>query len=139
MSDETIDRRLTINLGVHEKGNDIMKAMTQTVSTAEPAHWKSTTVKTTLCELIEAINEELQPGEEHLVSTIVLHLLDTGNIKFLGDPEEIKRVVEESTVVEKNECYPEMVTELFDKSPTKGNCHLTFGTESFLSSSLACP
>ena len=139
MSDETIDRRLTINPGVHEKGSDIMEAMTQTISTAKPAHWKSTIIKTTLCELIEAINEELQPGEEHLVSTIVLHLLDTGKIKFTGDPEEIKRAIEESTGVEKNECYPEIVTEVFDKSSVKENCHLTFENEAFLSPSLAGP
>jgi len=35
-------------------------------------------LKTTLYELIEAVNEEIKPGEEHWVSLIVDHMLFSG-------------------------------------------------------------
>ncbi len=79
-----------------------MQAMAQSISTVASTYWESTTTKTTLYELIEAISEELQPGEEHLVSTIVLHLFDTRRIKFLGNPEEIRKAIEEWKVDEKH-------------------------------------
>lgn len=40
-------------------------------------------IRTTLYELIEAIGEEVPPGEERLVVDIVLHMLITGQIKFI--------------------------------------------------------
>lgn len=41
------------------------------------------TVRTTLYELIQAINEQLPPEEDGLVPGIVLHMLATGQIKFI--------------------------------------------------------
>jgi hypothetical protein len=41
------------------------------------------TMRTTLYELIEAINEQVQPEEDRLVAGIVLHMLATGQIKFI--------------------------------------------------------
>jgi hypothetical protein len=40
-------------------------------------------MRTTLYELIEAINEQVQPEEDRLVAGIVLHMLATGQIKFI--------------------------------------------------------
>jgi hypothetical protein len=40
------------------------------------------TVRTTLYELIEAINEQVPPEEDGLVPGIVLHMLVTGQVKF---------------------------------------------------------
>jgi len=39
-------------------------------------------VRTTLYELIDAINEQVQPGEDGLVAAVVLHLFASGQIKF---------------------------------------------------------
>ncbi len=59
-----------------------MQAMAQTFQTVEPAHSGLTTVKSTLYELIEAISEEVQPGEDRFVAEAVLDLIDTGQITF---------------------------------------------------------
>jgi hypothetical protein len=50
-------------------------------SQSEPAP-----IVTTLGELIEAINEEVEPEEDYLVSKAVSHLIDAGQIRFL-DPK----------------------------------------------------
>ena len=51
---------------------------------------RSTTIKTTLYDLMTAISEEVQPGEERLITETVLHLLDTGHIKFNPALERFK-------------------------------------------------
>ena len=47
-------------------------------------------VVTTLSELIEAINEELEPEEDYLVSKTVLHLINAGRIRFLNPKGELE-------------------------------------------------
>jgi hypothetical protein len=44
-------------------------------------------VKTTLYDLIEAINSEVSPEEEALVIATVMALLKSGRVRFLSDPE----------------------------------------------------
>lgn len=83
-----------------------MQAMAQSISTVASTYWESTTTKTTLYELIEAISEELLPGEDRLVTEVVLHLLNTEKIKFLGDLGKIRKVIEESNDAEKSEYNP---------------------------------
>ena len=61
-----------------------MEAIAQSFSAAEPEHSGSTTIETTLYELIGAINEQVQPGEDRLVVETVLDLIDTGQITFPG-------------------------------------------------------
>ena len=61
-----------------------MEAIVQTFDTIEPVQPKLTAVKTTLYELIGAINDAVQPGEDRLVVETVLDLLETGQVKFLG-------------------------------------------------------
>jgi hypothetical protein len=48
------------------------------------------TIPTTLRELIEAIEKEVEPKEDHLVGEVVLHLLDTGRIRFLNPRGELE-------------------------------------------------
>jgi len=57
-----------------------MEATAQSFCAAEPEYSGSTTIETTLYELIEAINEQVQPGEDRLVVETVLDLIDTGQI-----------------------------------------------------------
>jgi hypothetical protein len=45
------------------------------------------TTETTLYELIEAITEELDPAEDRLVPKILLHLVLSGQIRFLSSIE----------------------------------------------------
>jgi hypothetical protein len=41
---------------------------------------------TTLYDLIAALHESIEPGEEDLVTTAVVHLLNAGHVKFLDRP-----------------------------------------------------
>ena len=61
-----------------------MEAMAQSFDTVEQAPPVLTTVETTLYDLIEAIGDQVQPGEDRLVVEAVLDLIDTGQVKFPG-------------------------------------------------------
>jgi hypothetical protein len=55
-----------------------MKALAHTLTVAGSEFQKTTTVKTTLYDLIDAISSEIHPGEENLISATVFHLLSFG-------------------------------------------------------------
>jgi hypothetical protein len=59
-------------------------------SRLEPAQSDLAIISTTLGELIEAIDEVVEPDEDHLVTEVVLHLLDTGRIRFLNPKGELE-------------------------------------------------
>ena len=44
-------------------------------------------IRTTLYDLIAAINVKADPEDEHLVVATVVYLLDTGQVTFLGKVE----------------------------------------------------
>ena len=44
-------------------------------------------VRTTLYDLVAAIGEEVQSGEEHLIAWTVAHLIKTGQMKFIRYPK----------------------------------------------------
>jgi predicted DNA-binding protein len=60
-----------------------MQLMDGVFSPAERIHLELSTTKTTLYELIDAINAEVQPGEDQLVAEVVLHLIETGQAQLL--------------------------------------------------------
>ena len=41
-------------------------------------------IETTLYDLIGAISEDIEPGEDHLLAQTVRHLIDTGRLKFIN-------------------------------------------------------
>lgn len=47
-----------------------------------------TSIKTTLYDLIVAIQDAVEPGEETLVVSTVVHLLCSGQATFLGDTSD---------------------------------------------------
>jgi hypothetical protein len=49
-------------------------------------------VETTLYDLIAALNEEVESGEEELVTAAVVHLLNSGRALFSRDRRVIKVV-----------------------------------------------
>jgi hypothetical protein len=51
-----------------------------------------TTLETTLYDLIVVIREEIGPDEEHLVTPIIVHLLNSGRVKFVDGLQQ-RRVV----------------------------------------------
>jgi hypothetical protein len=48
------------------------------------------TIYTTLYDLIEAIHDEVPAAEENVVTSVVTHLLDSGRIRFIGNPDSLK-------------------------------------------------
>jgi len=63
-----------------------MESMKRSVRSVEPAYARPIIIKTTLYELIRAIGEEVQPGEDRLVAAVVLCLFETGKVNFIGEP-----------------------------------------------------
>lgn len=59
-----------------------MQSMAQTLRMEEAAYPKFTTTKTTLYELIEAINEEVEPAEKRQVPEILSDLFDRQLIRL---------------------------------------------------------
>jgi len=55
-----------------------MQQMVQRFSISGSASSETAGLTTTLYELIEAVNEEIKPGEEHWVHLIVDHMLCSG-------------------------------------------------------------
>lgn len=52
--------------------------------------WRSGIVKTSLYELVEALNAVVDTEEEDLVVPMVIHLLQTGRAKFIGTTEPLE-------------------------------------------------
>ena len=50
---------------------------------------ETTNIVTSLYDLIEAISEEITAGEDGAIAQTVMHLVDTGRLKFISIPKEI--------------------------------------------------
>ena len=61
-----------------------MEAIAHDLNMEETIHPELSIIQTTFYELIAAINNEVEPEENWLVTEIVLDLIDTGKIKFPG-------------------------------------------------------
>lgn len=62
-----------------------MQLATKNFSPFKIEYSQSTVVKTTLYELIDAISDDLLPGEEKLVGEVVVNMFNTGKIKFTNN------------------------------------------------------
>lgn len=65
-----------------------MHAVADDVTALEREDAPGTVVYTTLYDLIAAINEAIEPGEEGWVTPVVTHLLRAGHAHFLRDVDE---------------------------------------------------
>lgn len=65
-------------------------AVTPMMPKSTRIHQKSTTITTSLYDLVAAISAEAGPNEDDLVTATVVHLLQSGRVKFLGDHEALK-------------------------------------------------
>jgi hypothetical protein len=61
-----------------------MQHTAQALPKTAPEHQRAPLV-TTAYELIKAIDEELQPGEEQLVAPIFMDLIASGEVKFISN------------------------------------------------------
>ena len=61
-------------------------------TTLEQPHSEVSTIHTTLYDLIEALSQEVGPGEDHLVTAALVHLINSGEVKFADDWRELRVV-----------------------------------------------
>ena len=61
-----------------------MQHAVQTLAEADMGDQRAP-LATTVYELIEAIDEELRPGEEKLVAPVFLDLIASGELKFISN------------------------------------------------------
>ena len=64
-----------------------MLAVAQNTPTVEVEASERTTITTTLFDLIVALNDQVKPGEEDVVTAAVVHLCQTGRLRFLRVPQ----------------------------------------------------
>ena len=69
-----------------------MSVGSQALTTARPSCSPSLPIRTTLYDLIVAINEVIGPDEEDLVPAVVAHLLRTYRVTGLGDLAGVQMV-----------------------------------------------
>lgn len=53
-------------------------------------HTAPNAIETTLYDLIAAISDEVEPDNDEMVVTTLVHLLNSGSVKFSGDPRNIE-------------------------------------------------
>jgi hypothetical protein len=68
-----------------------MQTAVRTVSRKTPPRQPSTTITTTLYDLLKAIHEEVPAGSQgdKLAAEVLVHLLDAGRIRFIGDAQRL--------------------------------------------------
>ena len=62
------------------------------VETVELEAPKTTPIITTLYDLIAALNEQVEPWEDDVVTAAVVHLCNEGRLRFLGMPKDCEVV-----------------------------------------------
>lgn len=62
--------------------------MSTTSAAPMDAPRSSSTVRTTLYDLIAAINAQADPEDEHAAVATILHMLDTGQITFVEELDD---------------------------------------------------
>jgi hypothetical protein len=62
-----------------------MEPTAQQFSAYESRNLSPHTIRTTLYKLVEAINEELEPGEDWMISATLVDLASTGRLRYLGE------------------------------------------------------
>lgn len=69
-----------------------MSTLATGIFTPAQSHADTGTIHTTLYDLIEAISAEVGPQEEHLVTATLVHLLNSGRVKFADDARQLRVV-----------------------------------------------
>lgn len=85
-----------------------MHAVTCDRMTPERAGATRTVVYTTLYDLIAAVDEAIEPGEEDCVVPVVTHLLRAGRAQFLNyvDTETLWAEPDTACLAEESRCVP---------------------------------
>lgn len=76
---------MTNKMPEHHLGTGLMQAILPMPS--QPVYPKHVSIQTTLFDLIYAMQAEVEPGEESLITHSIAHLLRSGRVTFCGDSE----------------------------------------------------
>ena len=74
------------------KAGNAMRTLSYAFPGVNSRHLKTTSIETTLYDLIEAISEEIKTGEDHLIAQTVFHLINSGRLKFIDIPKDFKSI-----------------------------------------------
>lgn len=66
------------------RGGIKMEMMALDFNSTRQPDTESAVIQTTLFDLIEAISEEVQPGEDRLIANTVVHILESCKARFLS-------------------------------------------------------
>ena len=69
-----------------------MNALAHVMDTAKPDPHEAAKRTSTLYDLIEAIGDEADPGEEELIVKAVQNLMRCGKIKWLSENRNLKQI-----------------------------------------------
>jgi hypothetical protein len=69
-----------------------MSTLATGVFTPVPSHTDTGIIHTTLYDLIEAISAEVGPQEDHLVTATLVHLINSGRVRFTDDERPLRVV-----------------------------------------------
>jgi hypothetical protein len=75
-----------------EKGEGEMNALAHVMDTMTPDLQETGTTTSSLYDLIEAISEEVRPGEDELIVEAVLNLMKSGQIKWVSRHRNLKPI-----------------------------------------------
>jgi hypothetical protein len=82
-------------IGCHNLDSErraLMSTPVASISTPVQPHPEVSSIHTTLYDLIEAISAEVAPGEDDLVTATLVHLINSGRLKFADDWRELQVV-----------------------------------------------
>jgi hypothetical protein len=75
-----------------KRGEGTMKTLIERLADRGQDHQASSTIETTLYDLIAAISAEVGPHDDDLVTATVVHLVNSGRVKFTDDPRNLEIV-----------------------------------------------
>jgi hypothetical protein len=64
-----------------------MRTSDQVVQPELSERFNPSRIRTTLYDLVEALGEEVESGEEHLIARTVFHMIRTGQMRFVRTPK----------------------------------------------------
>ena len=65
-----------------------MQALATNLATV-PAISEPSRITTTLYDLVAALNTEVEPADDHLVTAAVMHLVNSGQARFVGSRKQV--------------------------------------------------
>lgn len=83
-------------------------------------------IVTTFYELVKAISGELKPGEEDLLSIVVMDLFASGRLKVIGSTENLKNIMKQLSKDDLNVTYVKTGSTVPVDYSTGDNYHILF-------------